>query len=353
MPWGVHLLDAARAIRLNEHTARVHACASVDEAARAAVATLRELIHCDWAGVVLHTASFPACRHVWSDGGVDLDALADDTERMRDHSALYGAQLRRVVDRPASYGEFVADADLGASGFHRDCLRPHGAHRLMHYATPGSVNYALICARGGGADFGVGDSLVMHAVGRHLDAATRGLARAAGGRVTLGGRMLALQGFSWLVFGDDGRVLRSSETSRAGLRSLDPDAAARDVVPDAWRERSARRGAGAPPAPFVGRGAEGRVSAYVAPIRTAPGEHTAVFLVDPDPAGDPWRQAGLTARESEVLGWVASGGSNAQIAARLGLSPLTVKSHVERVLEKLDLPNRAAAAAWAIETMGR
>jgi DNA-binding NarL/FixJ family response regulator len=48
----------------------------------------------------------------------------------------------------------------------------------------------------------------------------------------------------------------------------------------------------------------------------------------------------LTGREEEVLQFVAEGLSNGQIAERLGLRPQTVKNHVHRVFEKLDLHNR-------------
>jgi pimeloyl-ACP methyl ester carboxylesterase/DNA-binding CsgD family transcriptional regulator len=53
----------------------------------------------------------------------------------------------------------------------------------------------------------------------------------------------------------------------------------------------------------------------------------------------------LSGREREVLELVAQGLSNAAIAQRLQLSDHTVKRHVANILSKLELPNRAAAAA--------
>jgi DNA-binding NarL/FixJ family response regulator len=50
--------------------------------------------------------------------------------------------------------------------------------------------------------------------------------------------------------------------------------------------------------------------------------------------------ASLTDREEDVLGLLASGLSNRQIAERLGLRPQTVKNHVSRVYEKLDVHSR-------------
>ena len=60
----------------------------------------------------------------------------------------------------------------------------------------------------------------------------------------------------------------------------------------------------------------------------------------PDPAG-------LSQREIEVLQQVAQGLSDREIAARLVLSRHTVHRHVHSILTKLDLPSRAAAAAYA------
>jgi DNA-binding CsgD family transcriptional regulator len=57
--------------------------------------------------------------------------------------------------------------------------------------------------------------------------------------------------------------------------------------------------------------------------------------------------AGLTAREVEILRFVAAGLSNAQIAARLSLSPRTVKVHVANIFAKIGVHNRVTAAELA------
>ena len=61
------------------------------------------------------------------------------------------------------------------------------------------------------------------------------------------------------------------------------------------------------------------------------------------------RPAGLTEREIEVLGLIARGHLNKQVARTLGISPKTVGSHVEHIYAKTGVSTRAGATLFAME----
>lgn len=57
----------------------------------------------------------------------------------------------------------------------------------------------------------------------------------------------------------------------------------------------------------------------------------------------------LSPREREILGHLAKGSSNKEIARALAVAESTVKIHVQHILRKLNLTSRVQAAVWAIE----
>ena len=65
---------------------------------------------------------------------------------------------------------------------------------------------------------------------------------------------------------------------------------------------------------------------------------------DPDRVERPWK---LTAREREVLEWLASGKTNRDIAEIIGAKCRTVEKHLEHIYEKLGVETRTAAVMRA------
>jgi DNA-binding CsgD family transcriptional regulator len=104
---------------------------------------------------------------------------------------------------------------------------------------------------------------------------------------------------------------------------------ARSVLAEAW-ETAKRLGATPLADQVLGCAASGRVSLEGARRADAPG-----------------KLGVLTARERDVLGLVAVGKTNDQIASQLFISPKTVSVHVSRIIAKLGVANRTEASAYA------
>ncbi|MER7111258.1 response regulator transcription factor [Streptomyces sp. NPDC000229] len=153
------------------------------------------------------------------------------------------------------------------------------------------------------------------------------------------------------------------------LISADPDLAGVRVVMlttfevDEYVVQSLRAGASG----FLGKGAEPdellnaiRIAAageaLLSPVATK--GLIATFLAQggnadaarPDGEGYSERLDALTVREREVLVLVAGGHSNDEIAERLEVSPLTIKTHVNRAMAKLGARDRAQLVVTAYES---
>ncbi|SMD26563.1 response regulator transcription factor [Kibdelosporangium aridum] len=74
------------------------------------------------------------------------------------------------------------------------------------------------------------------------------------------------------------------------------------------------------------------------------------FLATPEPEAPIAELAALTAREREVMVMAAEGKSNTEIAGHLVVSPLTVRTHIQRAMRKLHARDRAQLVVIAYQT---
>ena len=85
--------------------------------------------------------------------------------------------------------------------------------------------------------------------------------------------------------------------------------------------------------------------------RFVSGRSSSINMISPDETRNRDKMvARLTARERDVLGFLVQGESNSAIADQLHLAEVTVKSHVGRILEKFELPDRVHVVIWAYES---
>ena len=74
------------------------------------------------------------------------------------------------------------------------------------------------------------------------------------------------------------------------------------------------------------------------------------YALEPqEEAAPPSTAAGLTARELEVLGLVADGLTDPEVARELYLSPRTVSQHLRSIYRKLGVGSRTSATRTAVE----
>lgn len=200
--------------------------------------------------------------------------------------------------------------------------------------------------RAGGVDY-VTKPLVLDEllarIGAHL--ATARVARSAHAALdSAGSYLLALDG--------GGRVLWCTPQAQRLIEALRPPGSPPDgsLPPGPWLGRLL---AGEAPMLVEAEGGTVRLT----PLgRTGPDEHLvrleAVRPETVEAAGAALRQAyPLTAREAEVLVWIARGKSNRDIGTILGLSPRTVNKHLEGIYTKLGVENRASAAVLATQAI--
>lgn len=93
------------------------------------------------------------------------------------------------------------------------------------------------------------------------------------------------------------------------------------------------------------------VPALLAQLRRLAQGEPAFPDATPAPDAEPTGPHGLTARQMDVLRMLASGGSNKEIARAMGISPGTVKNHLNSIFTKMGAANRVQAVVMAQAVM--
>jgi DNA-binding NarL/FixJ family response regulator len=134
------------------------------------------------------------------------------------------------------------------------------------------------------------------------------------------------------VFGDEDHVLASIEAGAAGY-------ILKDSLPEEFVALITQmRAGGSPISPLIAR----QLLKRFKPLGAVP-QAPAGTMSQPAARVDNNSEAGLSARESEVLGLIAKGFNFAEIARLLGVSPHTITAHVKKIYQKLAVHSRGEA----------
>jgi DNA-binding CsgD family transcriptional regulator len=251
----------------------------------------------------VHIADHPVISHITATGDQGAFRLTDFLSRNQwRRTALYNE-----VFRPRRFtSQLSCGFDAGAT----------------------KITYALNRGR---RDFTEEERLLLDLAGPHLTAAYRKA-------VILARIGMDQPGVAEIILGPDLRIERTSTGAERLLEAYFPRAA---KFPEPLRQWVAGQTAGEPrvrkPPCLRVHGSRGTLSVNLSMASTDGRVH--LLLEEHAPSR-------LTAREAEILHWLAEGKRNAEIATILGISAATVKTHVERILGKLGVESRAAAAAW-------
>jgi DNA-binding NarL/FixJ family response regulator len=160
-------------------------------------------------------------------------------------------------------------------------------------------------------------------------------------------------GLAVAVVSRDGHFLWHTPKARRGLEACLPGVALSGGAPLPPALRDWVREAAAPgreTRPFTLQAGAGRVLVHF--LGAMSGGQLLLLVEEDGGRGDVLASYQLTAREAEVLSWVAKGKTNRDIGEILGMSPRTVNKHLEHIYVKLGVETRTAAAALAIGMEG-
>jgi DNA-binding CsgD family transcriptional regulator len=234
---------------------------------------------------------------------------------------------QRGVTTPLKLSDFLSRARLRRSELYDVWFRPLNVERELDVPIPSPRSHTKTCVfhRGDGSDFSERDRLVLQALQPHLSR----LWHAARTRRLLAAAVAALDGEAehegrGVVLLADGDVAYASPRAQRLLREFFPESTV--LLPSLVAEWLQAGG------PLHVRHQSGR--------RLTITKGDGALLLEQENA-----PSDLTAREREVLSWVARGKTNREIAERLWIAPGTVRKHLENVYAKLGVKTRTAAVA--------
>lgn len=249
--------------------------------------------------------------------------------------------------RTLKLSDFVSLRELRSLGIYQDCYHLIGVDRQLAVTVPGPRSLVVgITVNRKGRDFSEADRMMLTQLRPHLIQAYSNAARfaAQSSKLRVASAALEVLDEGVAVVDRRGRLAYSNPAARALLLRVTGISTSSRALPRKLVQLVEEL-AGRPQPTLSGPGGE-------LGVRVLPGrgdKETVVVLREPPASSDVLvaraEQVGLTPRESQILVLVADGRTNLQVAAQLGISPTTVRTHLENAFPKLGVTNRTAAAA--------
>lgn len=329
---------------------------------------LRRLVPCE---ISSYNEIEPSRAFVISDPADALDVFDDPHAVLAANGAthpLIQHYVRTRDGRAYKMSDFLTREQFHRTQTYEQIFSKLGLEHQIAFTLPSqpAVVIGIALGRDGRRDFAERDRTVLNLVRPALVQAYRNVAAYARLQATLQAlaRGLADRGEGVVTFGREGGIEYASPGARLLLESCFPDWNGRGgrlphALADALeRARRAARADGgvAGAAPVVVAGGERSLVARLVPARGREEPDALLLEARSEPLGlEQVRALGLTRRQAEVLRLVALGSSTEQVAAALGISPATVRKHLEHVYDRLGVTSRtgAVATAWAgVEVAG-
>ena len=335
----------------------VYAIADVDTFANRLIASVRKVLSCS--GVLFGNCDL---RRMQTEFVTDHPETAKlplaqiMANIPRNHQHPYWSHYLRTRDPQATkLSDFMSRREFHSKGFYTEVYKPVKAEAeigcMLVIAPQSHLTY--IAAIRDRLDFSERDRIVLNLLQPHLSQAYRNATALTDMRrdLVLARKMVESLDHGVIVRAQNGGIRFLTTKARTQLQEYFPRGRHADELPsvlEAWvRQQSSsldlRDGIPKPIRPFVLQ----RDGKKLVVRSVFEEDQTILVLEEEHTSGDPGslESMGLTRREAEVSAWISEGKTNAEIAAILRIRPMTVKKHVERVLQKLGVENRTAAAA--------
>jgi len=335
---------------------------ALDAFGKRVLAVLPGLIRCD---ACSYSEVNPARCQVAAQTAPEGFAFPGMVEAFRDHMVqhpLFGHYRATRDERAVKITDLLSLREFRQLPVYRDFYRLVGVDRQLAVMVPGRPGIVIgLAVSRSGRDFSERDRAALEFLRPHVIRAYANAAALSAAGLDVRTLSEAAQGGcdAAAVIAADGQVSYVSDRARDLLARYVQPAEHGGLLPWSlllWRAAALARMHPACRAPAVlgSRQVSRGVSCLTLTLILADAHGSVLLMLAEHPAeadgrarmpGDEPRALGLTQREAQVISLVAEGRTNREIDCLLGISPLTVRKHLENAYPKLGVGNRTAAAA--------